>query len=147
MDPAYYRLMEAGRALFSHQQALGVLRAFEEKDVHVDFSSLAIFLLGITFVDQNIESGLHSLDEISDLKEFAVSVAGYDQYQEGSREQKEFLKSVAYPAVRAFLEISPGERAETRPHLSLEDVSPGGVEALRVLHRSLRGRSFVGEAS
>lgn len=145
ISPTFYRVIESGRVPLSSDSALRMVHMLRNNGVYVDFSSLATFLLAIAFVEQTSAYSLRSLGKIPDLKEFAVSVADYDQYKRGSREQNKFLESVAYPAVCYFLETSPGERAKTRPYLLLDDVSPGGVEVLQVLHRSLQGRSFVGE--
>jgi hypothetical protein len=151
VTPTYYRLIEAGQVPIAMGRVSDLIRVFAPQKVYIDFSSLAALLTGIAILEKSlidevdVQDPFQSLVAYSDFEELLKKTRPYFGFQEGNADQQDFLETTAYDAVREFLETSPSLRDQAYPHLSLKDVSAGGVEVLRNLHRQLVGRRFVGE--
>lgn len=151
VTPTYYRTIEAGQNVIGAGSVQGLISTFVSRRVYIDFSSLAALLLGITILDKYLIHHVGSSDpslalgDFPDFKRLLTETAPYLSGKRESAEQRSFLKTEVYNAVRHFLETSPGERNHGYSYLSLDGVSPRGIQILHNMHRELVGRHFIGE--
>ena len=151
VNPTYYRLIESGQGKIGPGWIPDIIGIFSPRKVHVDFSSLAMLLSGIAILDKfwvhemNPEDPFRELEVYPDFKKLLEAIRPYFGFEEDSKELQDFLETKAFKAMRDYLETSPAQRDEDNPHLTLNDVSPGGVEILRSLYRQLVGRRFLEE--
>lgn len=153
LSPTYYRLHEAGKARIGPEWASDLVRVFAHRAFYIDFSSLAIMIVGIATLEKSLIQAMDSEDpfqglaDYADFDELLKETRPYFTLEEGTETQKEFLETEVYQAVRNFLETSPGQRESGYPQLAIANVSAEGVEILKNLHRQLDGRPFMDDYS
>lgn len=166
LNDTYLRLAESGRAALNQSLVFKIIEVFADSTSQshdsrtISFSKLAVFMVGTHWVGAEMaassshDAGRGAIEalglRVGDFQVFFERTDGYFDLEEGSREQREFLETVAAPEVGEFLRSQAYGRADLKqlendvlPLRDFLDLPTMNIDILLRLKQDLTGRSFV----